>query len=68
MSQAQRPLDEAKANLVQQQTQVKLAQQELDRTSTLVPKGFATVELLDQRRQQMDGAVAAQTAATHKVA
>ena len=37
MSQAQRPLDEAKANLVQQQTQVKLAQQELDRTSTLVP-------------------------------
>jgi HlyD family secretion protein len=35
---AQRALDEAKANLVQQQTQVTLAQQELDRANTLVPK------------------------------
>jgi len=47
VNQAQRALEEAKANLVQQQTQVKLAQQEFDRTSALVPKGFATVELLD---------------------
>src|SRR6516165_6171956 len=68
VSQAQRALDEARATLVQQQTQVTLAQQELDRTSALVPKGFATVELLDQRRQQMNAAVAAQNAATHKVA
>ena len=68
MSQAQRTLDEAKANLAQQQTQVTLAQQQLDRTSALVPKGFATVELLDQRRQQMNAAVAAQNAANHKVA
>ena len=68
VSQAERSLDEAKANLVQQQTQVKLAQQELDRTNALVPKGFATVELLDQRRQQMSGAVAAELAANHKVA
>jgi len=68
VNQAQRALEEAKANLVQQQTQVKLAQQEFDRTSALVPKGFATVELLDQRRQQTNAAVAAQTAATHKVA
>jgi HlyD family secretion protein len=67
-SQAQRSLDEAKANLAQQQTQVTLAQQQLDRTSALVPKGFAAVELLDQRRQQMNAAVAAQNAATHKVA
>jgi len=59
VNQAQRVLDEAKANLVQQQTQLKLAQQELDRTTALVPKGFATVELLDQRRQQMNAAVAA---------
>jgi HlyD family secretion protein len=65
---AQRALDEARANLAQQQTQVKLAQQELDRTTALVPKGFATVELLDQRRQQMNAAVAAETAATFKVA
>jgi HlyD family secretion protein len=68
VSQAQRALDEAKANLAQQQTQVTLAQQELDRTSALVPKGYATVELLDQRRQQMNAAVAAQIAASHKVA
>ena len=53
---------------MQQQTQVKLAQQELDRTNALVPKGFATVELLDQRRQQLNGAVAAELAANHKVA
>src|SRR5271169_4188426 len=63
VSQAQRALDEAQANLVQQQTQVKLAQQELDRTTALVPKGFATVELLDQRRQKLNGAVAAENAA-----
>jgi HlyD family secretion protein len=68
VSQAERSLDEAKANLVQQQTQVKLAQQELDRTNALAPKGFATIELLDQRRQQMNGAVAAELAANHKVA
>jgi len=68
VSQAERAFDEAKANLMQQQTQVKLAQQELDRTSALVPKGFATVEVLDQRRQQMNSAVAAENAATHRVA
>jgi HlyD family secretion protein len=68
VNQAERSLDEAKANLAQQQTQVTLAQQQFDRTTALVPKGFATVELLDQRRQQMNAAVAAQNAATHKVA
>jgi HlyD family secretion protein len=68
VNQAQRALDEAKANLATQQTQVTLAQQELDRASALVPKGYATVELLDQRRQQMNAAAAAQIAASHKVA
>jgi HlyD family secretion protein len=65
--QAQRSLDEANANLVQQQTQVTLAKQELDRTSALVPKGFAPVELLDQRRQQMNAAVAALNATSARV-
>jgi len=51
-SQAQQVLSEAQANVAQQQTQVTLAKQELDRTAALVPRGFATVELLDQRRQQ----------------
>jgi HlyD family secretion protein len=67
VSQAQRTLDEARANLAQQQAQVKLAQQGLDRTSALMPKGFASVELLDQRRQQRDAAAAAQDAATARV-
>jgi len=67
VQQAQRAIDEANANLQQQQTVTKLAKQELDRTSALVPKGFATVELLDQRRQIMNGAIAAQSAAEAKV-
>ena len=41
------------------QTQVTLAQQEFDRTSKLVARGFATHELLDQRRQALNGATAA---------
>jgi HlyD family secretion protein len=68
VSQAERSLDEAKANLVQQQTQVKFTQQEVDRTTALVPKGFAAVELLDQQTQQRNAAVAAATAAAHRVA
>ncbi len=56
--QAQRPLEQAKANYVQQQGVVKLAQQELARTTALVPRGFATVEMLDQRTQQLNGAIA----------
>jgi HlyD family secretion protein len=68
VNQAQRALDEAKANLAQQQTQLTLARQQLERTSTLVSKGFATVELLDQRRQQMNAALAMQNALTQRVA
>jgi HlyD family secretion protein len=64
---AQQVLGEAQANLAQQQTQVTLAKQELDRTTALVPKGFATVELLDQRRQQMSAATAALNAANARV-
>jgi HlyD family secretion protein len=67
VSEAQRALDEAKANLVQQQTQVTFAKQELDRTAALVPNGFATVEQLDQRRQQMAAAIAVQDAALQRV-
>jgi HlyD family secretion protein len=66
--QAGQALDEAKANLAQQQAQVTFTQQELDRTKTLVAKGFATRELLDQRTQLRDAAVAAEKAAVHRVA
>jgi HlyD family secretion protein len=68
VEEAQRGLDEAKANLAQQQTQVTFAKQELDRTAALVPKGFATVEHLDQRRQQMSAATAGMDAASQRVA
>jgi HlyD family secretion protein len=65
--QARRTLDEAQANLDQQKTQVLLARQELDRARFLVPKGFETKQALDQRQQQLDGAIAAQTAAAAKI-
>ena len=68
VDQAQRALEEAKANLAQQQTQVTLARQQLERTSTLVSKGFATIELLDQRRQQINAALAMQNALDQRVA
>ncbi len=57
--QSARALEAARANLVQQQTEVLLARQQLERTRFLVPKGFATKEVLDQRQQHMDAAVAA---------
>jgi HlyD family secretion protein len=64
---AQKTLDAAQADLEQQETQVKLAQQELDRTAALVPKGYATVELLDQRTQQRNAARAAANASSQRV-
>lgn len=66
-AQAQRVLDEAKANLAQQQAVETYAQQELARTAALVRRGAATVEQLDQHTQQRDAAVAAVAAATHRV-
>jgi HlyD family secretion protein len=65
--QAHRTLTEAQATLEQQKTQVLLAQQQLDRAVLLVPKGFETKEVLDQRKQQMNGALAAQDAAIARV-
>src|SRR3974377_1848772 len=65
--QAQRAVDEANANLAQQQTQVTLAQQEFDRAAYLVQKGFQTKEILDQRQQQLNGANALLNAATARV-
>ena len=67
VEQAQRSLEEARAEVEQQKTQVTLAQQEFDRTTTLVGRGFATFELLDQRRQGLNGAHAALNAANARV-
>jgi HlyD family secretion protein len=65
--QAQKAIDEANANVVQQIAQVVLAQQEMDRAAALIEKGFQTKEVLDQRRQQLDGANAALEAAKARV-
>jgi HlyD family secretion protein len=67
VKQAQRVVEEANANLDQQNTQVLLAQQEHDRAAYLVQKGFQTKEVLDQRLQQLTGATALQTAARARV-
>jgi len=64
VSQARRAVDEANANVAQQKTQVLLAQQEFDRATTLLKKGFQTQEVVDQRQQQLNGATAALEAAT----
>lgn len=55
---AQHTLDQAKATYVQQQAIVKFAQQEVDRSSYLVPRGYTTEETLDQQKQQLDSATA----------
>jgi HlyD family secretion protein len=65
--QAQRAVDEAEANLVQQDTQRKLAEQEIDRTRTLLKNGWTTQEVADQRQQALDGAIAGLNAANARV-
>jgi HlyD family secretion protein len=65
--QAQHAVDEAKANLTQQQTQKLLAQQEMDRTNELLKNGWTTQEIADQRKQQLDAATAGFAAAEERI-
>lgn len=65
--QAHHAVDEAEANLAQQQTQKTLAEQEIDRTRSLLKNGWTTQEVADQRQQQLDGALAAFNAAQARV-
>ncbi len=67
VSQARRAVDEANANVDQQRSQMLLAQQEFDRATYLVQKGFQTKEIMDQRQQQLDGANAGLSAANLRV-
>lgn len=67
VAQARKTAEEAKANLEFQKAQLTLARQELERTSSLVQKGYATRELYDQRRQSLDTSTAAVLAAEHRV-
>jgi HlyD family secretion protein len=50
--QAQKSIEEANANVVQQTSQVLLAQQQFDRATYLVQRGAQTKEVQDQRQQQ----------------
>ncbi|WP_244549044.1 HlyD family secretion protein [Bradyrhizobium canariense] len=68
VSQAERAIEEANANLVQARTQQTLAAQEMDRAQTLIKNGWTTQETVDQRKQALDGANAGLAAAEAKVA
>jgi HlyD family secretion protein len=57
--QAQQNVRQSMAALAQQRTQVVFAQQELDRANSLVKSGFETREMVDQRQQALNGAIAA---------
>ena len=65
--QNERAILEAQANVAQLQTQVTLAKQEIDRTSALLRRGYATRELYDQRLQTLTGAQQALSAAQTRV-
>jgi HlyD family secretion protein len=67
IQQASQTLDAARNTVVQQATEATLTQQQFDRTDTLVKKGFATNELLDQRRQALNAANASLSADKDRV-
>jgi HlyD family secretion protein len=67
VGQARKAIDEANANVVQQQTMALLARQEMDRAHTLFAKGFQTQEVVDQRQQTLDAAGAGLKAAQDQV-
>jgi HlyD family secretion protein len=68
LRQAQHALDQAKANYVNQQAVVKFDQQEVARSTYLVPLGYATQETLDQQRQALASATATLNAAAAAIA
>lgn len=59
VTQAEHVITTAKTDLDQARSVWSLAATEVARTAALVPKGYATRELLDQRRQGLDAAIAA---------
>lgn len=57
----------AEANLEQFRSQVRLAEQQMQRTDSLLRNGWTTQEVFDQRRQQLDTAYALERAASARV-
>lgn len=63
----QKAISEAEALLEQVRTQVRLAEQQMDRASTLLKNGWTTQEIFDQRSQQLNTARAAERGASARV-
>jgi HlyD family secretion protein len=63
----EKAIGEAQANLVQVRTTVALAEQQMERTDSLLKSGFATRELFDQRRQQLEAARALENASVARL-
>lgn len=61
--QSEHAVAEARSLLEEQRAQLRLARQQLERTTTLHQQGYATRELLDQRRERVEAAVAGQAGA-----
>jgi HlyD family secretion protein len=68
INQAERQLDQAVALVVQRQSELTFAEQELKRTLALVAKGISTRELEDQRRSARNTAEAVLNSANAQVA
>ena len=65
--QALQAVASATADLEQQKSQLKLAQQQMQRSRSLFEKGYATRELLDQRQSEVDARSAAVESATARI-
>jgi HlyD family secretion protein len=65
--QGRRNLEEARALVAQQETEVTLAKAEFERASTLLKRGFTTHQAFDQRQQALNSANAKATAARARV-
>jgi HlyD family secretion protein len=65
--QALQAVASATADLEQQKIQLKLAEQQMQRSRTLFEKGYATKELLDQRQSEADARAAAVESATARI-
>ncbi|MBV8412733.1 MAG: HlyD family efflux transporter periplasmic adaptor subunit [Alphaproteobacteria bacterium] len=63
VEQASKAIAEANANVSQGHTQVVLAQQQYERAQQLLKNGWTSREVMDQRRQQLEGAQASELAA-----
>jgi HlyD family secretion protein len=67
VEEAQKAVNEANANVDQAHSQVVFADQEMERARVLVERDITSRETFDQRRQQLDGAKAAELAAKARV-